>query len=296
MKRPLEPGEERLTCVGARRPRPATSATAWPTPGVYPAIGYPALPSKADGYTTYYQRLNDESHARGSAANDEYNRLMVKLQSPDPLRLPAPRPRHDLFLEMQKVPLRASFVAQEERGEAIVREISTLASDTVAEAHRIELQCAPDAQCFHDRCQTLLQQNHPVFLNRQTELEAVMRAWWRDLHAEMEGYAQAIGSVDENAMAITQIDAQGIKGWDIILGGAVAWNGVPASLKPACLDPLPEPPGSRPHVGPDGTPRNPCPPSLAQLEGQVRHRQRQGRGRPATGRPTRRGSPSTAPR
>ncbi len=46
----------------------------------------------------------------------------------------------------------------------------------------------------------------------------------------------------------------------------MAWNGVPASLKPACLDPLPEPPAPDPTVGPDGTPRNPCPPSLAQLK------------------------------
>jgi hypothetical protein len=167
---------------------------------------------------------------------------------------------------MQKVPTRPSFVAQRERGEAIVREISQLAADTVVEARRIALECAPDQQCYHDRCQTLLQQNHPVFFDRQTALEAVMRAWWRDLHAEMAGYAQAIGSVDENAMAVTQIDHQGLLGWNVILGGAVAWNGVPASLKAACLDPLPEPPVSDPTVGPDGSPRSPCPPALAQLK------------------------------
>ena len=111
-----------------------------------------------------------------------------------------------------------------------------------------------------------------------------MRAWWRDLHAEMEGYAQAIGSVDENAMAITQIDLQGLAGWDVIIDGAVAWNGVPASLKAACLDPLPEPPVGDPTVAPDGTPRNPCPPALALAQGEVRPRQRQGRERAAAGR------------
>ena len=88
-------------------------------------------------------------------------------------------------------------------------------------------------------------------------------------------------------MAITQIDAQGLIGWNVIIGGAVAWNGVPAFLKAACLDPLPYAAGRRPTVAPDGSPRNPCPPALA-AEGQVRPRQRQGRGRPAAGRELRR--------
>ena len=285
MKRPLEPGEERLTCVGARAATPDDFGYAVATPGVYPAIGYPALPSKADGYVTYYDRLNRESNARLTAADDEYDRLAVKLQTPDPLQLPASRSRaNDLFTEMLKVPARPSFVAQRERGEAIVREISQLASDTGVEARRIALECAPDQQCYHDRCQTLLQQNHPVFLNRQTELEAVMRAWWRDLHAEMEGYAQAIGSDDENAMAITQIDAQGLMGWNVIIGGAVAWNGVPASLKPACLDPLPEPPVGDPTVGSRRHAAQPLPAVASAAEDEVRPRQRQGRGRPAAGR------------
>ena len=266
MKRPLEPGEERLTCVGARAATPGDFGYSVATPGVYPAIGYPALPSKADGYVAYYDRLNSESHARLTAADAEYDRLVLKLQTPDSDRLPASRSRaSDLVIEMLKVPARASFVTQRERGEQIVRDISQLAADTAVELDRVRAQCAPSEQCFHDRCQTVLQQSHPVFLNRQTELEAVMRAWWRDLHAEMEGYAQAIGSEDENAMAVTQIDAQGLMGWNVIIGGAVAWNGVPASLKAACLDPLPSPPVDE-TVAPDGTPRNPCPPSLSQLK------------------------------
>jgi hypothetical protein len=48
-----------------------------------PAIGYPALPSKADGYVAYYDRLNSESHARLTAADAEYDRLVLKLQTPD---------------------------------------------------------------------------------------------------------------------------------------------------------------------------------------------------------------------
>jgi hypothetical protein len=93
-----------------------------------------------------------------------------------------------------------------------------------------------------------------------------MRAWWRDLHAEMEGYANAIGSVDENAMAATQIDLQGIAGWHVILDGVEAWNGVPATLKQACLEPLPEPPVDNPTVAPGPTGRTPCPGALSLLK------------------------------
>ncbi len=164
-----------------------------------------------------------------------------------------------------------------------MREISKLAGDTVAEMHRIEMECAPDQQCFHDRCQTLLQQNHPVFLNRQTELEAVMRAWWRDLHAEMEGYAQGIGSDDENAMAVTQIDTQGILGWNVILGGAKAWNGVPDVAQARLLRPAARAARRRPDGRPRRQPAQPLPALARPAEGEVRRRRRRHHERAAAG-------------
>jgi len=78
----------------------------------------------------------------------------------------------------------------------------------------------------------------------------------------MQGYAQAIGNDDEHARAVTQIDTQGLIGWELLVSSAHTWNGVPTFLKPLCLDPLPEPPVTDATVGPDGSPLTPCPPSL----------------------------------
>jgi hypothetical protein len=262
-RRPLEEGEERLTCVGTRVTTPDDFGFTTASPGVYPPIGYPALPSKALSYVGYYDRLNAESNARSSALSAEYDALTQKLLRPDPTRSPASKRRgDDLMLEVLKVPTRPSFVAQRERAEAIEREIGQLTADTGVELMRIAAQCAPDEVCYHDRCQALIQQTHPVFLARQTELEGIVRAWWRDLHAEMQGYALAIGDDDQHAAAVTQIDLQGLAGWNIIIGGAVAWNGLPATSKQACLDPLPDPPVTDPTAAPEATPRTPCPPEL----------------------------------
>ena len=95
---------------------------------------------------------------------------------------------------MLRVPLRPSFVAQLDRAHAIVGRSPARRRERRRAAAHHPWSALPSEQCVHDRCKTMLQQNHPVFLARQTELEAVMRAWWRDLHAEMEGYAQAIGT------------------------------------------------------------------------------------------------------
>jgi tetratricopeptide (TPR) repeat protein len=266
-RRPLEPGEERLSCVGARPATPADFGfdTA-PEPGVYPPIGYPALASKAEGYVDYYVRLDAESNARFAAANDKYNELAIKGNQPDGSRQPASKRRaDDLVLEMQKVPLRPSFVAQFEQGEAIARSIGDLAAETLVEMHRIQIEC-PDVQCVYQRCNPLVTGNHTVFLARQTQLEGVMRQWWHDLSPAMEGYARSIGDDDTHGLAITQVDLQGIAGWDVIRGGAKAWNGVPASLKPLCLGGPPEPPVSDPTVGPNGAPLVPCPPNLDRLK------------------------------
>ena len=166
---------------------------------------------------------------------------------------------------MEKVPLRPSFVARIEQGEAIVSSIHDLAAETSVEMLKIQRECA-DLTCVYTRCNPLVTGNHTVFLARQTQLEALMRAWWHDLRPAMEGYARAIGDDDTHALAITQVDVQGIIGWNVILGGTAGWNGVPTFLKALCLSGPPEPPVSDPTVGPDGAPLVPCPPNLDRLK------------------------------
>lgn len=264
-KRPLDKGEERLSCVGHRDAKPADFGFTVNKPGVYPPIGYPALPSKTPGYVDYYARVNNDSKTKSKAANDEFNRLTLKVHAPKQKRSPLSRSRgSDIYLEMLKVPLKPAYVAQLNAGEALRVEVTKLASDTSEEMHRIISICA-DQTCVQTRCKTLLEQNHPVFLNRQTQIETTMRAWWRDLHAEMSGLAQGIGDADENALAITQIDEQGLIGWDVIQAGIPAWNGT-ATLLNWCFQPLPDPSISDATVGPDGSPLNPCPPSLDKLK------------------------------
>ena len=201
-KRPLEEDEERLTC-SARAATPGDFAyAAAPQAGVWPAIGYPALANKAAGYVDYYSRLSAESSARSKKANDEFNRLTLKLQRPDPDRSPASKSRAtDLYAEMLKVPVRPAFTTQLERAQALQTQINDLVTATNDEMRRIITTCAGSDACVHDRCNTLLVQNHTVWLARQTALEGTMRVWWRDLHAQMAGYAQAIGDPDPNARA-----------------------------------------------------------------------------------------------
>jgi tetratricopeptide (TPR) repeat protein len=268
-KRPIEKDEERLTCVGARAARPSDFADN-PAPfGVYPPIGYPALPDKAKGYVQYYQRLTDASNALHTKASDEYNRLTLKLNQRKPHQLATSRNRAtDTYLEMLKVPLRAVFTSQLAQGHAIVDSQFALAKETDDRMLEFINACAGsvDPDCLRNKCNPMLKQNHTVFLARQTALETVMRKWWHGLHSEMLGYAQAIGDPDEHARAITQIDTQGLIGWDVIRGGIPAWNGTATTLDPVCLIPLTDPPINDATVGPDGTPLNPCPPALDKLK------------------------------
>jgi hypothetical protein len=236
---------------------------------VYPPIGYPALAEKADGYVQYYQRLSDEANARFSKANDEYNRLTLKLNQPRPHQLATSRNRaSDMYLEMLKVPLQAKYTTALAQGQAISSSIITLAAEVNVEVLDDLHQCAgsPDPNCVRDKCKPQVNGAHTVFLARQTQLETVMRKWWHDLHAEMLGYAQGIADPDEHARAITQIDTEGLAGWGVIRSGIPAWNGAATFLEPECLVDQVDPPVSDPTVGPDGTPLNPCPPALDKLK------------------------------
>ena len=268
-KRPLEKDEERLTCVGTRATRPSDFADTPAAPGVYPPIGYPALAEKADGYVDYYNRLDIEANARFSKANDEYNRLTLKLLQPKPHQLATSRNRaSDMYLEMLRVPLKARYTAAVAQGHAIGSSIISLAAEVNNEVLDDINQCAGslDPNCLRNKCKPQVNGGHTVFLARQTQLETLMRKWWHDLHAEMLGYAQGIADPDEHARAITQIDTQGLAGWGIIRSGIPAWNGTAKFLEPACLVDQVDPPTTDPTVGPDGTPLQPCPPALDQLK------------------------------
>ena len=254
----------------ARAPRrPSDFADTPAAPGVYPPIGYPALAEKADGYVDYYNRLDIEANARFSKANDEYNRLTLKLLQPKPHQLATSRNRaSDMYLEMLRVPLKARYTAAVAQGHAIGSSIISLAAEVNNEVLADINQCAGslDPNCLRNKCKPQVNGGHTVFLARQTQLETLMRKWWHDLHAEMLGYAQGIADPDEHARAITQIDTQGLAGWGIIRSGIPAWNGTAKFLEPACLVDQVDPPTTDPTVGPDGTPLQPCPPALDQLK------------------------------
>ncbi len=266
-KRPLEADEERLTCVGARTARPSDFAETPASFGVYPPIGYPALAEKADGYVQYYVDLNAASNALSTKANDEFNRLTLKLQQPRPHQLATSRSRaQDTYIEMLKVPLRPAYQAQLAQGHAISDSVIALAAEMQNAMLGYITSCfgSPDVDCVRNKCKGPLQADHTVFLARQTALETTMRKWWKDLHADMLGYAQAIADPDQHALAITQIDTQGLIGWGVIQSGIPAWNGTAASLNDVCLAPLTEPAPTA--TAPDGTPLNPCPPALDKLK------------------------------
>ena len=112
-----------------------------------------------------------------------------------------------------------------------------------------------------------------------------MRAWWRDLHAEMEGYAQA----HRQRRRERDGDHPDRPAGDRRLGRHPRRRRglerrARARSRPRASTRCPSRRSPTRRSAPDGTPREPLPAVAGRAQGEVRPRQRQGRGRRAAGR------------
>ncbi len=269
MKRPLERSEERLSCVGVRADRDGDFGDLTVgKDGVFPPIGYPALPEKARGYPEYYGRLNEATNAKFTARSARAPTL-VALDSAWRLKAsPAESQRSaDLRNAISAVPASPTAKAELAKAQSLLDEITALAVADGESARTAVIDCVgnPDPNCVYDRCHPTFVQNHPVWLNRQTQLEATLRESWRVSHRRMDALLQNISDPVQNEIAAQFIDEIGDTMWGLIIDGAVPMVGTEFLAEMVCVIPQPEPP-TNPTAAPDTINPNPCPPALQGLK------------------------------
>lgn len=268
-KRPLEQGEERLSCVGVRADRDEDFGDLTVgKDGVFPPIGYPALPEKARGYPEYYGRLNDATNAKFTARSARAPTLAA-LDSAWRLRAsPAENLRSaDLRNAISAVPASPTAKAALAKAQSLLDEITALAAADAESARTAVPACVGslDVNCVFSKCNPTVLQNHPVWLNRQTQLESTLRESWRVSHRRMDALLQNIADPVQNEIAAQFMDEIGDTLWGLIIDGAVPMVGTEFMLETVCVIPQPEPPTNA-ATAPDTINPNPCPPALQGLK------------------------------
>ena len=269
MKRPLEPGEERLACVGVRKTPTDADMGDLSTgkDGVFPPIGYPPAADKAESYPPYYNQLDaalstksNERTARAQALAPLHARFFATKEPAEVLRTT------DLRNAINRLATAPATTAALAHAQALQAQIDALAQDDLAKTTEAEIQCmgSVDPNCVRSKCRPVVLQNHAVFMNRQTQLEATMRGLWKSTHRRMDALRQNIGNPVENELAGIDIDTIGDGWWAAIIDGARPMAATETSLKPLCLTPIVEPPADD-VAAPDKQKPNPCPPALEKL-------------------------------
>lgn len=270
MKRPLEPGQERLSCVGVRRTPNDQDMGDFTTgkEGVFPPIGYPSLAEKAEGYPEYYNALTTALNAKSDARAARQQALAPAHSAFFETKSPAEIFRtSDLRNAINLIAGSPASQAVLAQGHALQTQIDALAVEDAEKTRLAILDCAgqpnPD-QCVHDKCNPVVLQNHGVWLNRQTQLEALYRNHWKTTRKRMDAILQNIADPVENELAAADIDTYGDALWALIIDGATPMVATEFSLKTVCVDPIPEPP-TEDAAAPEQVNPNPCPPALEKL-------------------------------
>ncbi len=270
LKRPLEQGEERLTCVGVRAARDEDYGDLTVgKDGVFPPIGYPALAEKAQTYPEYYGRLYAAISAK-SAARTARAQQLQGLEAAWRLKAsPAEIQRSaDLRNAISAVPVAADATAALETARTLQTQINDLVTEDTERARLAVLACggaANPTQCVFDRCNPVVLQNHSVWLNRQTQLEATLRNQWRISHRRMDALLQNIADPVQNELAAQFMDTIGDSWWHLIIDGATPMAGTETLLTDVCVMPQIAPPAET-AAAPETVKPNPCPPAVSGLK------------------------------
>ena len=235
---------------------------------MFPPIGYPALPSKAEGYPEYYNRLGQATNAKGDARAAREQTLAAQDAAWRETAPPAVIQRTaDLRNAISAVPGSPEAKAALATAQSLLDEITALSVANTESARQAVVDCVgnPDPQCVFNKCNPVVQQNHPVWLNRQTRLETTLRESWRVSRRRMDALLQNIADPVQNEIAAQFIDGIGDTMWGLIIDGAVPMVATEFLLKDVCIVPQPDPPPTE-TVAPEKITPNPCPPALAKLK------------------------------
>ena len=267
MKRPLEPGEERLACVGVRKTPTDADMGDLSTgkDGVFPPIGYQAADKGGElpAVPVMDAALSTKSNARTARAQALAPLHMRFFATKEPAEVLRTTDLRNAINRLATAPATTAALAH---AQALQAQIDALAQDDLAKTTEAEIQCmgSVDPNCVRSKCRPVVLQNHAVFMNRQTQLEASMRGLWKSTHRRMDALRQNIGNPVENELAGIDIDTIGDGWWAAIIDGARPMAATETSLKPLCLTPIVEAPADD-VAAPDTQKPNPCPPALEKL-------------------------------
>jgi hypothetical protein len=271
-RRPLGPDEDRPPCaVAARLESPNDLGDQrLGVPGELPGIEYPPFADKGPAYVAYFQSLREKSQSvgdaalRASAAADQ--RAQAALQR---MNSATRRRTSNLVNAIRSVPRDSDLVAKERAAQALAKKLDEINTETANAVAKIIRDCAEGGQtCVREKCRPYVLQQHDVWYRNARAFERELRAWWKERFRRATALLANIASQPWHAQLAAELEGLRMAAFGRLIDIGTPWAAAMQTVKPLCLDPLPDAAASAPAVSPSRKP-DPCPPALAQLKFEV---------------------------